>query len=72
MIKDLLPVGSMSHSTCEIMWIQHVLTKIGLEHSTSSKLWCDNQVTLHIASNPVHHERMKHIEVDCHFICEKI
>ena len=62
----------MTQSVCEIMWICQLLMEVGIETSVPAKLWCDNQVTMNIASNPVFHERTKHIEIDYHFVREKI
>ncbi|XP_057991650.1 uncharacterized mitochondrial protein AtMg00810-like [Hevea brasiliensis] len=63
---------AMAQSVCEVMWILQLLDETGFKTSLPAKLWCDNQAALHIASNPVFHERTKHIEIDCHFIREKI
>ena len=62
----------MAQSVCEIMWLHHLLMKVGIKTVVPAKLWCDNQAALHIASNPVFYERTKHIKIDCHFVCEKI
>ena len=63
---------AMAKSVCEIMWIRQLLMEVGIETSIPAKLWCDNQVVMHIASNPEFHEMTKHIEIDCHFVHEKI
>ena len=63
---------AMTQSMCEIMWLHQLLMEVNIETLVPAKLWCDNQTILHIASNPVFHERTKHIEIDCHFVREKI
>ena len=62
----------MALATCELIWLRHFLQELRFGKDEQMKLICDNQAALHIASNPVFRERTKHIEVDCHFIREKI
>lgn len=52
--------------------LKSMLQEFGVEHSQPLELICDNKVVIYIASNPIFYERTKHIEVDCHFIHERI
>ena len=62
----------MTLATCELIRLRHLLQELRFGKDEQMKLICDNQVALHITSNPIFHEMTKHIEVDCHFIREKI
>ena len=63
---------AMALATCELIWLKQLIQELKFADISQMKLLCDNQAALHISSNPVFHERTKHIEIDCHFIREKI
>ena len=70
--SDEVEYRAMALATCEFIWLKQLLQKLRFMKDGQMTFMCDNQAALHIASNPVFHERTKHIEVDCHFIQEKI
>ena len=63
---------AMTSTTSELIWLKQLLRDMKIIPDGPMQMYCDNQAARHIASNPVFHERTKHIEVDCHFIREKV
>lgn len=61
----------MVTATCELTWFKKLPLLLKLGDVKGMKLIFDFQATLHIASNPIFHERTKHVNVDCHFVREK-
>jgi Reverse transcriptase (RNA-dependent DNA polymerase)/gag-polypeptide of LTR copia-type/GAG-pre-integrase domain len=63
---------SLAVTTSELIWVQSLLQELQLPVTQSPTLWCDNLGATFLASNPVYHARTKHIELDYHFVREKV
>jgi transposase InsO family protein len=63
---------ALAIASAELCWIRALLKDLGIFISHTPILWCDNVSALAIASNPVFHARTKHIEVDFHFVRERV
>lgn len=63
---------ALANATAEIMWVQSLLQEIQVANPSIARLWCDNMGAKYLSSNPVFHARTKHIEVDFHFVRERV
>lgn len=52
-------------------WICALLNDLHQLHLQAKHIFCDNQTVIHKTSNPIYHEKTKHIKLDCH-VREKI
>ena len=62
----------MALGVCELLWLRNILRDLGIKPQETMKLYCDNTSAIAIAHNPIQHDRTKHVEVDRHFIKEKL
>lgn len=63
---------SMSDALKELKWLKRLLADFGVYEDGPMDMFCDNKAAMHIAANPVFHERTKHIEADCHSVRDAV
>lgn len=63
---------AMANATAEIIWVQSILKELSIKSPTAARLWCDNLGATYLSANPVFHARNKHIEINYHFVRERV
>ncbi|KAH9734278.1 hypothetical protein KPL71_017313 [Citrus sinensis] len=63
---------ALSSASSELSWLQSLFSELKIMKLPPPVLWCDNQSAGDLARNPVFHSRSKHIELDVHYIRDKV
>lgn len=63
---------SLANATAELTRFRSLLAKLEVVHAKVPTIWCDNTSTVCLVANPVMHAQVKHVEIDLHFVRDKI
>nr|GEX10193.1 copia protein [Tanacetum cinerariifolium] len=58
----------VANAVAETAWVQNLLRELNSPLCTATLVYCDNISAIYLSSNPVQHQRTKHIEIDLHVV----
>jgi hypothetical protein len=64
-----------TNATKEAIWLKRLLDEVRPElglQAQATVIYCDNQGAIALAKNPQFHARTKHIDIQHHFVREKV
>ncbi|KAJ9563189.1 hypothetical protein OSB04_008349 [Centaurea solstitialis] len=62
----------VANAVAETSWIRNLLRELHTPPTKATIVYCDNVSAVYMSSNPVQHQRTKHIEIDIHFVRDKV
>nr|GEU96776.1 ribonuclease H-like domain-containing protein [Tanacetum cinerariifolium] len=62
----------VANAVAEISWIRNLFRELHTLLFTATLVCCANVSTVYMSANPVQHQRIKHIEIDIHFVRDKV
>jgi len=63
---------ALADGTAEVIWLQYLLTDLQVPSVPAPTIWCDNLGATYLSANPIFHARTKHVEVDYHFVHDRV
>jgi hypothetical protein len=62
----------VANGVAEAYWLRQLLQELHAPLTKSTLVYCDNVSAVYLSTNPIQHQRTKHIEIDLHFVWERV
>jgi hypothetical protein len=62
----------VANGVAEVTWLRQLLLELQAPLSRCTLVYYDNISAVYLSNNPVQHQRTKHVEIDLHFVREKV
>jgi hypothetical protein len=63
---------AVANAVAEATWLRQLLTELHTPLRKTTLVYCDNVSAIYMSKNPVQHQRTKHVEIDLHFVRERV
>jgi len=63
---------AVDNAVAEATWLRQLLSELHTPLRKTTLVYCDNISTVYMSSNSVQHQRTKHVEIDLHFVRERV
>jgi hypothetical protein len=63
---------AVANGVAEATWLRQLLHELQAPPSRCILVYCDNISVVYLSTNPIQHQHTKHVEIDLHFIREKV
>jgi histone deacetylase 1/2 len=63
---------TLADGAAEVIWLQYLLTDLQVLSVSTPTIWYDNLRATYLSANPIFHTRTKHVEVDYHFVRDRV
>ncbi|XP_021975038.1 uncharacterized mitochondrial protein AtMg00810-like [Helianthus annuus] len=62
----------VANAVAEATWLRNLLLELHTPLRKASIIYCDNVSAVYLSDNPMQHQCTKHVEIDIHFVREKV
>jgi hypothetical protein len=63
---------AVANGTAEACWLHQLLGELRCPLRRATIVYCDNISAIYLSTNPVQHQRTNHVEIDLHFVRERV